>query len=67
MARPQYLVSTRRFTPAYRRKRIEEFLIATEPFAAIGQGGETGRGSVAGVLAMQTGLTTAMRRAIGLK
>jgi chromosome segregation ATPase len=31
MARPQCLVSTRRFTPAYRRKRIEEFLIATEP------------------------------------
>jgi len=35
MARPQYLVSTRRFTPAYRRKRIEEFLIATEPHKAL--------------------------------
>jgi hypothetical protein len=31
MARPQCLVSTRRFAPTYRRKRIEEFLIATEP------------------------------------
>jgi predicted ATPase len=31
MDRPQCLVSTRRFAPTYRRKRIEEFLIATEP------------------------------------
>jgi hypothetical protein len=31
MARPQYLVSTHRLSPTYRRKRIKEFLIATEP------------------------------------
>jgi transcriptional regulator GlxA family with amidase domain len=31
MDRPQFLVSTRRFAPTYRRKRTEEFLIATEP------------------------------------